>query len=117
MAGWRQRRSGGIGARTREIQFTRLDRVSIGAATLYGQPFEIRELGPRSLNNPWLWMAGGDTSMVTPKRELQGLIGYELPARFRVTIDYAAGRMILRNPDAHRDAAGVRTGIRLPVCG
>jgi hypothetical protein len=34
------------------------------------------------------------------KREVQGLIGYELPARFLTTIDYANRRMTLRTPEA-----------------
>jgi len=84
-------RVGGIGSRTSEMQFTRVDQVSIGAATLTGQDFLITQLGPRSTYVPF---------GLTPKREVQGLIGYELPARFPITIDYAAGRMTLRTPEA-----------------
>jgi hypothetical protein len=82
-------RGGGIGSRTNELQFTRVAQISIGGATLADQPFEVRELGLRT-----------DYGMfgTTPKREMQGLIGYELPARFIVTIDYVAKRMTLRTP-------------------
>jgi hypothetical protein len=68
-----------------------VQRVEVGGASLVDQPFEIRGLGPRTD-----YGAFG----TTPKRELQGLIGYELPARALVTIDYAAKRMILRSTAA-----------------
>ena len=86
-------RAGGIGGRSSEMQLTRVDRISIGAATLTGQDFLITQLGPRNTYVPF-----GQT----PRREVQGLIGYELPARFLTTIDYAAGRMTLRTPEAFR---------------
>ena len=76
-------RSGGVGPHATVVQFTQIDQVQIGSATLSAQPFEIRELGPRT-NYGWYG--------TTPKREMQGLIGYELPARFIVTIDYAGRR-------------------------
>jgi hypothetical protein len=84
-------RGGGIGARTREMQFARVDQVSVGAATLTAQDFMVTELGPRTSYVPF---------GLTPKREIQGLIGYELPARFLTTIDYANRRMTLRTPEA-----------------
>jgi hypothetical protein len=89
-------RAGGVGVRTSEMQFTRVDQVSMGAATLTAQDFLVTELGPRSSYVPF---------GLTPKREVQGMIGYELPARFLTTIGYPAGRMTLRTPEAFHIAA------------
>jgi hypothetical protein len=89
---------GGVGPRTSHMQFTRVDQVAIGAATLSGQDFLVTELGPRSNYVPYGFGQ-------FPKREVQGMIGYELPARFLTTIDYAAGRMTLRTPEASHSGA------------
>jgi hypothetical protein len=51
----------------------------------------VTELGPRTSYVPF---------GLTPKREIQGLIGYELPARFLITIDCANRRMTLRTAEA-----------------
>ncbi|MBV8173516.1 MAG: aspartyl protease family protein [Verrucomicrobia bacterium] len=92
-------RSGGVGPHATVVQYTQIDQVQIGSATLSAQPFEIRELGPRTSYGSF---------GTTPKRELQGLIGYELPARFIVTIDYTGRRMIIRNADQSQPGSAVR---------
>jgi hypothetical protein len=81
----------GVGPYATEGQVTQIDQVAIGGATLSAQSFLITELGPRTNWGGWYG--------TTPKRELQGLIGYELPARFMVTIDYATSRMTIQNAE------------------
>jgi len=41
-------RIGGVGPHATEAQFTQVDQVAIGGATLSAQPFLITELGPRT---------------------------------------------------------------------
>ena len=88
-------RVGGVGRRTSEMRFAQVDQVTIGGATLSNQYFSVAEIGPRQQYNPFRF---------TRRRETQGFIGYELPARFAVTVDYGAGRLILRQSDPHSAA-------------
>jgi hypothetical protein len=80
------------GKRADGVRFVRIDKLSIGAATLFAQPFLITDLGPRALH-------------FKSKQKQQGMIGYELPARFLVTIDYEARRMVLRIPNGRATAS------------
>ncbi|UCD94667.1 MAG: aspartyl protease family protein [Candidatus Zixiibacteriota bacterium] len=63
---------------------TELDSLSIGEITLFGQTAGILELSGLGLKTP---------------DKLGGIIGYDLMSRFPFRIDYAAGRVILHNPE------------------
>jgi hypothetical protein len=101
-------RVGGVGRRTSEMSFAQVDQVTIGGATLSSQYFSVAEIGPRQQYNPFRF---------TRRQETQGFIGYELPARFAVTVDYAAGRMILRAADPRSAAAPGGTSVPLTFDG
>lgn len=74
----------GIGSRAHEIAYAQADEVAIGGAKLTAQNFTVTQVGPRS-----------DYFSYWRNREVQGLIGYELPARFLTKIDYGKGQLVL----------------------
>ena len=88
---------GGVGAVTESIQFATVDALGVGGATLRKQVFAIAPVH-----------AGFGMSSGKP---VDGLIGFEVLARFITTFDYGNGRIVLRTPQAAAPAAtpGERT--------
>jgi hypothetical protein len=74
-------RSGGIGSSTVPVSFTAVKRVEVGRAYMLDQSFKIMDI-----RNGF----GRGFS-----QRIDGVIGYQLLARFRTTIDYAKRRVTL----------------------
>jgi Aspartyl protease len=87
----------GVGAATEAIQFATVDALGVGGATLRKQVFAVAPVH-----------AGFGVSSGKP---VDGLIGFEVLARFVTTFDYAGGRIVLRTPQraAPVSPAGTRT--------
>jgi hypothetical protein len=81
----------GAGTRVQEMQYIQVDSIALGAATLSKQFFSVTQIGPRTDYIPF-----GNT----PRREIQGLIGYEFLARFEVTVDYEHSQLVLHTPQS-----------------
>jgi hypothetical protein len=85
----------GVGSTTEAIQFATVDALGVGAATLRKQGFVV---GPVH--------AGFGMSSGKP---VDGLIGFEVLARFVTTFDYGTNTVVLRTPDAARPVAQGKT--------
>jgi hypothetical protein len=95
---------GGIGEGTSIMQLARIGQLSIGGATLRDQYFRVAHIErPAS----FIGVQG-----FTYRPGAQGLIGWEVLARFVTTIDYAAGKIILRTPAV---AAQTPAGHTIPL--
>ena len=79
----------GVGSTTESIQFATVDALGVGDATLRNQVFAVAPVH-----------AGFGMSSGKP---VDGLIGFEVLARFLTTFDYANGRVVLRTPSASQD--------------
>ncbi len=75
---------GGVGAKTEGGQFTHVDRIQIGNATILNQDFVVLPIG------------GAFATIEGAK--IDGMVGYELPDRFLTTIDYAGSTLTLAMP-------------------
>ncbi len=96
--------SGGIGKGTSLVQLAQVSQLSIGGATLRDQYFHVAKI-----ERPFGTGFQGFTFPPGP----QGLIGWEVLARFVTTIDYASGKIILRTPVATAGAPADQTSIPL----
>jgi hypothetical protein len=76
----------GVGAATEAIQFATVDALGVGGATLRKQTFAVAPVH-----------AGFGMSSGKP---VDGLIGFEVLARFVTTFDYGTNTVVLRTPDA-----------------
>ncbi|HEY0476326.1 MAG TPA: aspartyl protease family protein [Kofleriaceae bacterium] len=88
---------GGVGSATEAVQFATVDALGVGDATLRKQVFALAPVH-----------AGFGMSSGKP---VDGLIGFEVLARFITTFDYTNNRVVLRTPQAPAPpaAAGART--------
>ncbi|HEX3551401.1 MAG TPA: aspartyl protease family protein [Candidatus Elarobacter sp.] len=77
---------GGVGSATESVQFAKVDSLGLGGATVRDQVFVIAPVH-----------AGFGMSSGKP---IDGLIGFEMLARFLTTFDYANSRIVFRTPDA-----------------
>jgi hypothetical protein len=77
---------GGVGSATESLSFANVDSMQIGAATIKDQLFAI---APTRLG---FGMSGG--------QPVDGLIGFEVLARFVTTFDYAHNTVVLAMPGA-----------------
>ncbi|MDB5027667.1 MAG: hypothetical protein JWO66_1356 [Candidatus Eremiobacteraeota bacterium] len=82
---------GGVGSSTEAIQFATVGALRVGDATLRKQVFAIAPIH-----------AGFGVSSGKP---IDGLIGFEVLARFVTTFDYANNRVVLRTPAASPEPA------------
>lgn len=82
----------GVGAKTEAIQFARVDTLEVGDATLRKQNFIVVPV-----------RAGFGTSSGKP---VDGLIGFEVLARFVTTFDYGTNTIVLRTPGSPMPANG-----------
>ncbi|HEX3468017.1 MAG TPA: aspartyl protease family protein [Candidatus Elarobacter sp.] len=87
----------GVGAQTEAVQFATVDTLGVGAATLRKQGFVIAPVH-----------AGFGMSSGKP---VDGLIGFEVLARFVTTFDYGTQTVVLRTPES---AAPVTAGKTVP---
>ena len=78
--------AGGVGANTESASFANVDTMQIGDATVKNQLFAV---APTRLG---FGMAGG--------QPVDGLIGFEVLARFITTFNYGANRVVLAMPSA-----------------
>ncbi len=85
----------GVGAQTEAIQFATVDSLGVGGATLRKQAFVVAPVH-----------AGFGISSGKP---VDGLIGFEVLARFVTTFDYGTNTVVLRTPDAAQAAAQGKT--------
>jgi hypothetical protein len=76
----------GVGAATESFQFATVDALGVGGATLRNQVFAIAPV-----------RAGFGMSSSKP---VDGLIGFEVLARFVTTFDYGTNTVVLRTPGA-----------------
>lgn len=76
----------GVGAATEAFQFATVDTLGVGGATLRKQGFAVAPVH-----------AGFGVSSGKP---VDGLIGFEVLARFTTTFDYGNNRVVLRTPGA-----------------
>ncbi len=74
----------GVGANTESAAFTQIDSISIGNATIANQGFIVLPIGKG------FGVAEG--------LKIDGMIGYDIPARFLTTIDYANSKLTLAMP-------------------
>jgi Aspartyl protease len=79
--------STGAGPGSMPTEFTKVESVAIGAATITRQPFTVLHIDLGLTQAP-----GGE------RRPIAGILGLELFERFIVRIDYRAGTVILRPP-------------------
>jgi hypothetical protein len=86
---------GGVGSTTEAIQFATVDALGVGDATLRKQAFVV---GPVH--------AGFGMSSGKP---VDGLIGFEVLARFVTTFDYGTNTVVLRTPDAAKPVTQGKT--------
>ncbi len=77
---------GGVGAAQQAIQFATVDALGVGDATLRKQVFVVAPV------HAGFGMSSG--------KAVDGLIGFEVLARFITTFDYANARIVLRTPEA-----------------
>ena len=77
---------GGVGSANEAFQFATVDALGVGGATLRKQVFAVAPVH-----------AGFGMSSGKP---VDGLIGFEVLARFVTTFDYGNGRVVLRTPGA-----------------
>jgi hypothetical protein len=82
----------GVGAATEAVQFATVDALGVGDAVLRKQIFAVAPVH-----------AGFGVSSGKP---VDGLIGFEVLARFVTTFDYAKKQVVLRTPPAAPPAAG-----------
>ena len=75
---------GGVGATTEALQFATVDALGVGEATLRKQVFAVAPVH-----------AGFGMSSGKP---VDGLIGFEVLARFLTTFDYGKNQVVLRTP-------------------
>jgi Aspartyl protease len=94
---------GGIGKGIALIQLAQVSQLTIGGATLRDQYFHVEKI-----ERPFGMVAG-----VNARPGPQGLIGWEVLARFVTTIDYAGGKIILRTSAANLAAPAGQTSIPL----
>jgi hypothetical protein len=87
--------SSGAGAGRTPTQFTRVASLALGDAEMTDQPVVVLQLD--------LGQAMGANGATTP---ISGVIGLELFERFTVTLDHAAGRLVLRPPSPQPLAGG-----------
>jgi len=90
--------STGAGAGSTPTEFTRVNSVAIGAATIASQPFTILHIDLGAARDP----AG-------KSQPIAGILGLELFERFVVTVDYQHGILLLRLPAG--TPAKARSGI------
>jgi hypothetical protein len=83
---------GGVGAATESFSFANVDALSIGTATVKNQLFAVAPV------RAGFGVSGG--------RPVDGLIGFEVLARFITTFDYARGTVTLALPGSESPAAG-----------
>lgn len=74
----------GVGAASQTVQFAHVKRLQIGAATIADQDFFVLPIG--------------QSFGVAEGFPIDGMIGYDIPARFLTTIDYAKRTMTLAMP-------------------
>jgi hypothetical protein len=86
----------GAGRGSTPTQYTKVASLELGEARMTDQPFIVLHLN--------LGVAADAQGLPVP---IAGIIGLELFERFTVTLDYAAGRLTLRAPEAETEAAGV----------
>lgn len=79
--------STGAGSGSMPTQFTKVESVAIGAATITGQPFTVLQIDLGLTHAP-----GGK------RQRIAGILGLELFERFIIHIDYRDGTVILRPP-------------------
>ena len=85
----------GVGSQTESISFTTVDSLQIGGAKLTHAQFAVLPIG-----------AGFGIASGSP---IDGIIGFEVLARYVTTFDYGANRVVLRLPgDTAADAFGAR---------
>jgi Aspartyl protease len=94
---------GGIGKGIALIRFAQASQLTIGGATLRDQYFRVEKI-----ERPFGTVAGVNT-----RPGPQGLIGWEVLARFVTTIDYVGSKIILRTPAANPGAPAGQTSIPL----
>ncbi len=82
----------GVGAATEAFAFATVDTLGVGSATLRKQTFVVAPV-----------RAGFGISSGKP---VDGLIGFEVLARFVTTFDYGRNQIVLRTPDARSPAQG-----------
>jgi hypothetical protein len=87
----------GVGSATEAIQFATVDALGVGGATLRNQTFVVAPVH-----------AGFGISSGKP---VDGLIGFEVLARFVTTFDYGTNTVVLRTPNA---AVPVAQGKTIP---
>ncbi len=85
----------GVGAATEAIQFATVDALGVGGATLRKQTFAVAPVH-----------AGFGMSSGKP---VDGLIGFEVLARFVTTFDYGTNTVVLRTPDAAKPVTQGKT--------
>ena len=82
------------------VRYVKVESVALGSATLTQQYFNV----------------GGVGNVFTRVWTKDGMIGYELFARFITTVDYAQRQLILRLPNEHRNEVTVPAGeVSLPL--
>jgi len=85
----------GVGSATEAIQFATVDALGVGGATLRKQTFAVAPVH-----------AGFGMSSGKP---VDGLIGFEVLARFVTTFDYGTNTVMLRTPDAAKPVTQGKT--------
>lgn len=91
--------SGGAGEGTTAQQYTRIDKLQIGQATMRDQHFYV-------LHFPYATVERG------PRPPLAGLLGLELFERFGARLDYRAKTLTLRKLEGYRHRGG---GVAVPI--
>jgi hypothetical protein len=74
----------GVGAASQAVQFAHVKQLQIGDATIANQDFLVLPIG--------------QSFGVAEGFPIDGMIGYDIPARFLTTVDYAARTMTLAMP-------------------
>jgi hypothetical protein len=85
----------GVGATTEAVQFATVDTLGVGDATLRKQAFVVAPVH-----------AGFGMSSGKP---VDGLIGFEVLARFVTTFDYGTNTIVLRTPEAAKPVTQGKT--------
>lgn len=91
--------SGGAGAGTTAQQYTRIDKVQIGAATMRDQHFYVLHFSYATVERG-------------PRPPLAGLLGLELLERFGARLDYRAKTLTLRKLAGYQHRGG---GVAVPI--
>ncbi|MBV8244833.1 MAG: aspartyl protease family protein [Candidatus Eremiobacteraeota bacterium] len=91
-AGKGSEQGSGVGSATESLSFALVDTMQFGAATVKNQLFGVAP------TRAGFGISGG--------QRVDGLIGFEMLARFVTTFDYANGRVIFQMPDGASAPAG-----------